>query len=614
MTNGAWDFRVELVKLDSVSINAGERLGMVIVQPEYENVPDGTVSFQLSAECRQGQGDLIKKAFQIRSAEVAEHKVPIPFILFPEFAIPVRNPDGLDYLRQQMEQIQEDVIFIGGLEGLSKDDVRDVTDRFKPDVEIARPAFVDGDFVNVCVIAVKSAQGHLNWHFQAKLRPSQWEQPRNMARGQRVLYFINSKVAFLCQICFDHIAAQGQESIDTPLFRQLAECVQPNAATLDYVFVPQSNKNLDAMMKNTSHLLNHDARGIKNDMTSVVVINRSANIQESSDYGRSGFHWRKGRWQIRTADVGPKGYELYDLNGTTSAVFRKRTPAIHVMTLLPQSYNVHERGNPRQPLENPRSFLIAEHCDPTPCSCLPGARCAAGPFVACECLPCKLRDTLTTNLPGNDAHRRWQASDPAQSDRLMAHYADLRRQALALSPRRAGDLLDLLMLEYEHRKANPDTWEERRRSAVVELLAALSTLREWNQPLSLETEKEEWSALLGDFLAVVMVDGKDHECYSGDLETAYWRAFGGSYFKAEMRERAVLLVALRSEGQEESRVRLSKHNFLEPENRARLGSGPTYTESKHPDFWVCQGSLLAQARRERSINEFFQKEMEHIRG
>jgi hypothetical protein len=614
MTNGAWDIRVEPVELEGLAIDAGQRIGMVIAQPQYELVPDGTVPFRISDPYRQAQGQLIQKAFEIRAAESIERSVPIPFIVFPEAAIPVRDPDGLDRLRQQMEQAQEDVVFIGGLEGLSPQEARDVADRLAPGVGVARPTFADGTFVNVCVIAVKSAHGQLSWYFQAKLRPSEREQRRNMARGQRVLHFGADRVAFLCQICFDHIAAQGEEPLNAVLCRRLAETVRPpNAARLDFVFVPQYNPKPDAMSERTSDLLNFEDRALKNDLAAIVVVNKAASVQESVQYGRSGFHYKEGRWRIPTNDVGPKGYSLCKSHRLTSAVFRKRTQAVHVATLVPASQNIGDLGNPRSPLDNPRSYLIGEGCDPTPCSDLPGTTCALGRFVECDCLPCKLRDVLLAALPATDSQGRWQAVDDTQSTNLTAHYREIRGHMLALDCARASELLDLLLHMYKDGKANPDTWAEPRPSAVVELLAALCVLREWHQPLLLETKKE-WTALLGDFLAVVLVDGENHTHYWNNLEMDYWRAFGDSYFKAEMRERAVLFVALRSEGQVEPQVRLSRPSFLEPENRALLGRGKSIAESTQPSFWVCQGNLLAQARQERSIKEFLEERMESVRG
>jgi len=612
MTNGGWDFEVVRVDLDVLGVDAGQRLGMVIVQPEYKLVPDAEVPFRISDECREAQKGLIEKAFQIRAAESIERSVPIPFILFPEASIPVCGQDSLDYLRQQIEQAQGEIIFIGGLEGLSPQEAQEVTNRFVPSVDAARPTFTAGAFVNLCVIAVKSANGQLSWYFQAKLRPSQWEQPRNMAHGHRVLYFIAPQVAFLCQICFDQIAAQGEEAFNATLCRQLIKKTQHSAATLDFVFVPQCNPKVEdiSMRQNRSCLLNHQDRAFKNDMTAVVVVNKATNVQEPSEYGRSGFHYRAGRWQIPTLDVGPKGYELYDLDGVTSAVFRKRTPAIHVATLVPPSYNVGNSGNPRQPLENPRSYLIREGCDATPCSCLPGTTLAVGTFVECDCLPCKLRDTLLATLPANDEKRRWQGSDAGQSQLLGQHYGKIRKDLLMLGASRARELVDLLLSMHDPNKGNrnnPDLWTSLQFEAVVELLSALSVLAEL-QPVNFNAPPW-WTAWLGESFAVAVLDGVDDWHFWQKMELEYRKKFEGQYYHPDARRKPVLLAALRSRGQVQPFVKRSWLEITEPADQNRLGDEDSYTKPTPLRFYVCQSGLFDEARQAPTIKTFLESEM-----
>jgi hypothetical protein len=165
--------------------------------------------------------------------------------------------------------------------------------------------------------------------------------------------------------------------------------------------------------------------------------------------------------------------------------------------------------------------------------------------------------------------------------------------------------------EYEGRKANPDIWIEPRPSAVVELVAALCVLREWRQPLNFGTRRE-WTALLGDFLAVVILDGEDRKRDWMNLQVAYRRAFGDQYFRPEMRQRAVLFIALRSTGQVEPVV--SRLDFSEPDRRDILEEGKPYIEHQRLQFWVCQGSLLEQAKLERSIKDFMENKMGDVHG
>jgi hypothetical protein len=110
--NSVASFQVETIDLGSLSIDGSKKLGVVLVQPAYDLDPDGVVPFRVSATARENQIKLIEKAFQIRKVESRDRGIPIPFILFPEAAIPVCEPDGLYCLNQQMNEAQGDVVFI----------------------------------------------------------------------------------------------------------------------------------------------------------------------------------------------------------------------------------------------------------------------------------------------------------------------------------------------------------------------------------------------------------------------------------------------------------------------------------------------------------------------
>lgn len=612
MTDGNWGFQVVRADLGDLGIDAGQSMGMVIVQPEYELVPDAAVPFRIADACRQAQKALIEQAFQIRAVESHERNVPLPFVLFPEAAIPVRDPDGLDCLRQQIEKVEGDVIFIGGLEGLSPQEAHEVADRFPSCVGAARPSFAAGQFVNICVIAVKSANGRLSWHFQAKLRPSKWEQPRNMALGRRVLYFIAPHVAFLCQICFDHIAADGEQHLNTSVCRQVIATTQPSAASLDFVFVPECNPDPDhpSMRQNTGILLKHQDRALMNAMTAIVVVNRAASAQEPKKYGRSGLHYKAGRWQPPTSDIGPKGYELCDSDHVTSAVFRRRAHAIHVATLVPPSHNIGNSGNPRLPLDNPRSYLIRDECEPAPCSCLPGRPGTAGKFVECDCLPCKLCDALLADLPAKDEKRRWQGHDPGQSELLARQYGEIRKGLLKLASVRARELVYLLLEMHGHERNNPDLWSDLQSEAVVELLSALSVLAEL-RPVSLVTAPQ-WTAWLGESLAVALLDGANKKYSCDEMELKYLKMFEAEYYRPEARRIPVLLVALRSRGLVQPLVKPSSADITKPTDPNRLGDQNSFTNATLPRFYVCQDALFDGAREAKSIAEFLKSEMRWV--
>lgn len=611
MPDTTWDFQVERIGLYNLNIDAGNKLGMVLVQPDYELEPESTVPFCISSEFRDAQNTLINKAFLIRLAESQERNMPTPFILFPEAAIPVGDPDGLDCLREQLEETDDDIIFIGGLEGMSPQQARELSERFRPALDIAKPAFAEGTFVNICVIAVKSHNGPITWHFQAKLAPSPWEQPRGMARGQRLLYFFTpTGVAFLCQICFDHIAAQGQESLNTVLFRKLIDKNRPLATPLDFVFVPQWNPKPKgpSFTQSTKEILSHQDRLLNTDLTTVIVANRAATVQEPSEYGQSGIYYRSGRWLVSPRDLGPKGYELYDNKSynVTSAIFRKRTQAIHVATLVPPAFNIGESGNPRQPLENVRSYFIKDGCNSTPCSCLPGTERSIGKFVECDCLPCKLRDCLLEELPSTDPRNRWIASDESQSHLLTSYYKEIRHRLLSLSCKRAADLLDVLFLMRENRKGNPDLWNSLEKDAVCELSAASSALRVIGR-LEFHTEAQ-WTAILESETAIVALDG-EHKSNCRTLGARYLEQCERN--RPEARFRPILIIALRSTGRVDPIVQRFQPEYDEPRTRGPFAE-TNHCEPSQARTFLCKDDLFQEARCAPSIRDYLTQAMREI--
>jgi hypothetical protein len=609
MPEYAWDFQVVPINLDYLNIDAEQRLGIVIVQPEYELEPEGEIPLRISEAYRDAQKALIEQAFQIRLEESRERGVSIPFILFPEAAIPMTNPDGLDWLRQQMEQAEDDIVFIGGLEGMTCQQTRILTTRFSPIENAAKPDFMDGTYVNVCVIAVKSASGPVIWHFQAKLIPSQWEQPRNMARGKRVLYFRANGVAFLCQICFDIIAAQGAEHLNSVLCQKLVSKTEPNAAPLDFLFVPQYNpaSTKNCIKENMRNILTFQDRLLKNDGIAVVMANKAARTQESSEYGRSGLHYKAGRWQVQKRDIGPKGYELYEMDGVASAVFRKRTPAIHLATLVPPVFNVQDPGNPRLPLENVRSYALGDPCDSPACSYQLVTRDTIRTFIECDCLPCKLRDSLLLNLPNDDNKRRWSASNDGQSSLLASHYAEIRQRILTLSGQRVANLLDLLFLFREGGKRNPDMWKDSEEvDAIRELAAAMSVLREHGQ-IDFDTQVQ-WTAIIGSNISIAALDGEaKNDCH--ELINKYLDRY--SQYRHEVRARSLLVVALRSTGRAEPII----ERFQPDRTRPRFQRGnvrPSPYEPAQIHIFICRDDLFQEAKRAPSLMDFIARAMGNV--
>jgi hypothetical protein len=608
MPTNSWNLEIQRVELNDLTIDAAQKLGLVIVQPEYNLISDGAVPFQIAETHRTAQIEIIERAFKIRAGESQDRDLPVPFVLFPEASIPLDDPAGLDCLRQQMENIDQDVVFIGGLEGLSPQQAQDLSNRFPSSGPAFDLSFTAGAFVNVCVIAIKPANGILRWYFQSKIRPSQWEQSRNMAHGRRILYFVAPRVAFFCEICFDHIAAQGGEHLNTVLCRQLGAATQPNAASLDFIFVPQNHPVPDhpSARENTAILLNYQDRLLNNNFATVVVVNRAATATTLTEYGRSGFHYREGRWRISTSDLGPKGYSLRDLDGVTSAIFRRRAEAIHVATLVPPTQNTGYSGNARFPLENPRSHLLKDECDPW-CACLIGQNCPTGKFLECDCLPCILSDTLAGDLPRTDGKQRWKGYSEIQSKVLMARYAELRGSLLGMGSERARQLTSLLLGMHEEKSINPDLWSIQHAEALVEFIAAMTVLAELG-PLDINTPPL-WSARVPDQIAIVLLDGLERTHHWTFMVDWYHKTYNGEYYKPEFRRNPVLLVALRSRGSVQPLVNSYPFEITKPQIRPGLNDKGSFAEPAPLRFYVCQDSLFDEAKRAENILEFLKSAM-----
>ena len=113
MSDAAWDFTIDKVPIDLSSINASRPLGFVIAQPLFNLDPDSNPHFQILPEFRQTQCDAITSSFAVRETETNTRQIPIPFILFPEGAIPTKDPDGLEIVASKMQDLTDEVIFIG---------------------------------------------------------------------------------------------------------------------------------------------------------------------------------------------------------------------------------------------------------------------------------------------------------------------------------------------------------------------------------------------------------------------------------------------------------------------------------------------------------------------
>ena len=165
MPEDEWAFDIKRIDLDGLSVDASRPLGMVLAQPYFEVAVDHTVPMRIGVEYRDLEIAALKKAFEIQKAEASARRIPVPFVIFPEFAIPKTVPDGLQVLSDLLGVVEQDTVFIGGLEGMAIDEVTALLDRFAPAKGDARPCYGAGNFVNLCVIATKNTGAEVKWHY-----------------------------------------------------------------------------------------------------------------------------------------------------------------------------------------------------------------------------------------------------------------------------------------------------------------------------------------------------------------------------------------------------------------------------------------------------------------
>lgn len=602
------------INLDFISIDAGQKMGMIFVQPKYELLPDGEIPFKISDDFRPVQNDLLSKSFQIRAEEMPNRNGTVPFILFPELSIPVSNPDGMATIQSQLYEAEGEVIFIGGLEGLSSTEIAELFDKYPPPDPSLIPQYSTGRYVNVCVIAIKAADNKIRWYYQGKLRPTPWEQGSNMSQGTHVLYFISTGLSFLCQICFDQIATEG-DYLNKTIYQQLEKLFPPHAAKLDFIFIPQFNKNPnhDEMKKSRKFLLNYERQGFNSSLTTVVNINKAADIQESIQYGRSGLHYKSKRWALPKDCVGPIGYELYDENEeVTSAVFRKRTPGIHVANIRPPVLNDGATGTLRMPLETPRCYSIINGCDSIPCPCLPGTACDVGTYVECYCLPCKLRDTIVSNYPQSDHRRRWHDIESNLIQNLINNYSSVRRDVLLLSPLRSREIIGMLLLMHSSEdecSKNPDLWKPAQEEALIELFAALSTLKELSE-LEFNTESL-FSVQLNSSMVVVFLDGKNNHHSIREIEKEYIKQFGIQLRRSCSSNKKILLVGLRSREPAGPQIKPAEKEYTEPQGDEQATEQPI-TTIRRLQLFVSGNTLFENARNSESISDYLKEGMRDV--
>jgi len=187
--------------------------------------------------------DIARGGFGSRSAN---------FTLFPEYAIPGIAGAAVINDRISAAAWPNESIIIAGVQGIPKDEYRDLCNMLAAQVSQsnAPDSVRDNQWVNCCVIWVKDREGVIHKWVQPKVRPA-WPEMNvscnDMFCGSNVYVFecqyepSGFPCRFVTLICFDWVASLAGATVCYEFLAKLTELKAPNLTPLDWVFVVQHN-------------------------------------------------------------------------------------------------------------------------------------------------------------------------------------------------------------------------------------------------------------------------------------------------------------------------------------------------------------------------------------
>lgn len=174
------------------------------------------------------------------------------FTLFPEYAIP--GIAGASAINDRISAAAwpNESIIIAGVQGIPKDEYRDLCNVLAAHVSQsnAPSSVLDNQWVNCCVIWVKDHEGVVQTWMQPKVRPA-WPEMNvtcnDMFCGTKVYVFecryepSGYPCRFVTLICYDWVASVAGTTVCHELLAKLTELRAPNPTALDLAFVVQHN-------------------------------------------------------------------------------------------------------------------------------------------------------------------------------------------------------------------------------------------------------------------------------------------------------------------------------------------------------------------------------------
>jgi hypothetical protein len=243
---------VETIDLASRGVTLpSDRVGMVIAQPHLSL----TVAepYQCTTQSKQLQLAVLTDTLTV--ARAVRHGAPkTHFTIFPEYSIP--GLEGIALIEAALRTVDwpTGTIVIGGTDALSKQDFVTLAGTSGTHVNASDNALnriTQNEWINCCIIWVKSSSGVVERWLQPKLFPSGLEQNvsyQNMFRGNSVFIFSGplengTQYRFCSLVCFDWIATLHNQKA----WRWILDALHQQATraqaelSLSWFFVIQNN-------------------------------------------------------------------------------------------------------------------------------------------------------------------------------------------------------------------------------------------------------------------------------------------------------------------------------------------------------------------------------------
>ena len=464
------EINVIVEEIPALSLAGDNRLEFVISQPLLCLDKDSNPPFRITNSCRYEMLSYLEKSLDEATALQTSSRM----LIFPEYSVPLDNPDGVGMLLQWMRDGPNDTVIVAGLESLNEGALQRIELLLPSPKSNIRAQDLQGNkFANCCLILIKTREGVVRSYLQAKLRPSEQEdQTLRMVGGDSIFFFRTGRFNFVVLICFDLISSEANRLVIVDLIAKLGscaarsdECINLHALiNIQYNPKPTHPAFIDACVK----FLRPSPK--INMADGMVIFANCASPDECLHglFGRTSLLFQANRWKFPEDE--PNLYMTSKPNDHIQVFeFRRRTGGIFSFAYRTPASNSGASGDPRIPLEDGRFWLRRTPED-------------KWTYEITEALPLKLGDYLCSSNGTdcqNDFTYRLLCNTLDLQQKLTGSYHSIKSNLLNLSRMRARAICRLLFCADDSNKLaeKVDKWNrEVQGEAIRELARSLSIL------------------------------------------------------------------------------------------------------------------------------------------